>query len=77
MNLKSAEKMFFGQKLKCSFFKDCDRGSKFFHALMSQKHRRNFIPVIQRSNNLLTTSLEVWGKSLLTIINSFLAVQRI
>jgi hypothetical protein len=62
MNLKSAEKMFFGQKLKCSFFKDCDRGSKFFHALMSHKHRRNFIPVIQRSNNLLTTSLEVVGE---------------
>jgi len=62
MNLKSAEKMFFGQKLKCSFFKDCDRGSKFFHALMSQKHRRNFIPIIQRSNNLLTTSLEVVGE---------------
>jgi hypothetical protein len=35
MNLKSVEKMFFSQKLKCHFFKDSDRGSSFFHALMN------------------------------------------
>ena len=35
VNLKSAEKMFFGQKLKCAFFKDCDKGTRFFHSLMS------------------------------------------
>jgi len=35
VNLKSAEKMFFGQKLKCAFFKDSDKGTRFFHSLMS------------------------------------------
>jgi len=33
VNLKSAEKMFFSQKLKCAFFKECDKGSRFFHSL--------------------------------------------
>ena len=46
VNLKSAEKMFFGQKLKCAFFKDCDKGTRFFHSLMSQRHRRHHIPAI-------------------------------
>nr|TKR79425.1 hypothetical protein D5086_0000272650 [Populus alba] len=35
VNLKSAEKMFFVQKLKCSFFKDYDKGTRFFHSFMS------------------------------------------
>jgi hypothetical protein len=39
VNLKSAEKMFFEQKLKCAFFKDCDKGTRFFHSLMNQRHR--------------------------------------
>jgi hypothetical protein len=55
--LKSAERLFFAQKLKC-FFKDCDKGSSFFHSLMSQRHRKNFIPVIQLSNGSLTTSID-------------------
>jgi hypothetical protein len=29
-NLKSAERLFFAQKLKCNFFKDYDKGSSFF-----------------------------------------------
>jgi len=55
--LKSAARLFFAQKLKC-FFKDCDKGSSFFHSLMSQRHRKNFIPVIQLSNGSLTTSID-------------------
>lgn len=46
VNLKSSKKMLFGQKLKSSFFKESDKGTKFFHALMKQKHRENFIPSI-------------------------------
>eukprot|EP00258_Populus_trichocarpa_P041569 XP_024457588.1 uncharacterized protein LOC112327616 [Populus trichocarpa] len=60
-NLKSAEKTFFAQKLKCNFFKESDIGTSFFHALISQKHMRNFIPAIQRSNGALTTSLDEVG----------------
>ena len=46
INLKYAEKAFFSQKLKCIFFKDGDRGTSFFHALISHKHRKNFIPAL-------------------------------
>lgn len=46
INLKSVEKMFFAQKLKCNLFKESDRGTSFFHALMSQKNKRNHIPAI-------------------------------
>jgi len=60
-NLKSAEKAFFTQKLKCNFFKDSDRGTSFFHALMSHKHRNSFIPAIQRSNGALTTFIDEVG----------------
>ena len=37
VHLKSVEKMFFSQKLKCDYFRDCDRGTSFFHASMNQK----------------------------------------
>ena len=60
-NLKYAEKAFFTQKLKCNFFKDSDRGTSFFHALMSYKHRKSFIPAIQRSNGALTTFIDEVG----------------
>ena len=60
-NLKSAEKAFFTQKHKCNFFKDSDRGTSFFHTLMSHKHRKSFIPVIQHSNGALTTSIDEVG----------------
>ncbi|KAJ6866566.1 hypothetical protein NC652_037955 [Populus alba x Populus x berolinensis] len=48
--------MLYSQKLKCKFFKDSDRGTIFFHALMNQKHKKNFIPLIHRSDGSLTTS---------------------
>jgi hypothetical protein len=59
--LKSAERLFFAQKLKCNFFKDCDKSSSFFHSLTSQRHRKNFIPAIQLSNGSLTTSIDGVG----------------
>jgi hypothetical protein len=38
-NLKSAERLFFAQKLKCNFFKDYDKGSSLFfsHASVTSK----------------------------------------
>jgi hypothetical protein len=47
LNLKYTEQMFFGQKLKSNFLKEADKGSRFFHSLMSQKHQRNHIPAIK------------------------------
>ena len=58
--LKSTENMFFSQKV-CNFLKESDKGSRFFHALMSQNHQRNFIPAIQCSHGNLSTSLEEVG----------------
>ena len=61
VNLKSFEKMFFGQKLKASCLKFSDKGTKFFHAMMSHKHRHNIIHAIRRSDGLMTTSWEEVG----------------
>jgi hypothetical protein len=60
-NLKSAEKAFFAQKVKCNFLKESDRGTSFFHALMRHKHGKSFIPVVLRSNGALTTSIDKVG----------------
>ena len=60
LRLKSTENMFFSQKV-CNFLKESDKGSRFFHALMSQNHQRNFIPAIQCSHGNLSTSLEEVG----------------
>ncbi|KAL9347296.1 hypothetical protein Peur_058662 [Populus x canadensis] len=60
VNLKSVEKMFFSQKLKC------DKGTRFFHSLMSQRHRRNHIPLILHSDGLPTTSVEEVGREFVT-----------
>ena len=56
INLKSAEKMFFSQKLKIKFLEEGDKGSRFFHSLLNQKHRRNFIASIRNESGTLTTS---------------------
>jgi hypothetical protein len=56
LHLKEAERLFFSQKLKCNFLKECDKGTSFFHALMNRKHWRNYIPTIQRHDGTITTS---------------------
>nr|TKR97767.1 hypothetical protein D5086_0000209670 [Populus alba] len=59
--LKFVENQFFSQKIKCKFLKESDRGSKFFHVLMGQNHRRNFIPAIMCRNGNLSDSLKAVG----------------
>lgn len=76
LNLKSAEKMFFGQKLKCSFFKDCDKGTRFFHSLMSQRHRRHHISTIVRSDGMLTSSAEEVGRVFATYYKELLGTSK-
>jgi hypothetical protein len=44
VNLKSLEKMFYGQKLKSAYLKECDKGSKFFHAMMRQINSDEILP---------------------------------
>jgi hypothetical protein len=61
LHLKAAEQQFFSQKLKCKFFKESDKGTSFFHALMNRKHGQNFIPAMQRSNGSLTSSMDEVG----------------
>jgi hypothetical protein len=61
INLKSVENMFCGQKLKTNFFKEGDKGTRFFHSSMSKKHRRNRIPAIQCPDGVLTNSLDEVG----------------
>jgi len=58
--------------LKCNFFKDSDRGSSFFHALMSHKHMKSFILVIQCSNEAITTSIDEIGDEFVHIYQNLL-----
>jgi hypothetical protein len=68
--------MFFGQKLKCAFFKDCDKGIKFFHSLMNQYHRRHHIPAIIRSDGMLTSSAEEVGREFVSYYKELLGTSK-
>jgi len=76
VNLKSAEKMFFGQKLKCTFFRDCDKGTRFFHSLMSQRYRRHHIPAILQSDGTLTSSAEEVGRVFVSYYQELLGTSK-
>ena len=68
--------MFFGQKLKCAFFKDCDKGTRFFRSLMSQGHMRHHIPVIIRSDGMLTFSAEEVGREFVSYYKELLGTSK-
>jgi len=68
--------MFFTQKLKCNFFKESDKGTSFFHALMSHKHRKNFIPAIQLSNGNLFTSVDEVGDAFVSFFKELLSTSK-
>lgn len=74
-SLKFAEKQFFSQKFKCNFLKDTDKGSKFFHALMGQNHRRN-IPTIMCSNGRLSSSLKEVGDEFVAYYQQLLGTSK-
>jgi len=76
VNLKSSKKMFYSQKLKCNLFKDSDRGTSFFHALMNQKHKKNFIPAIHRNDGSLTTSVSEVGDVFVSFFKQLLGTSR-
>jgi hypothetical protein len=76
INLKLVEKMFYSQKLKCNYFKDCDSGTSFFHALMNHKHKKNFIPAICRSDGSLTTSMAEVGDVFVCFYQQLLGTSR-
>jgi hypothetical protein len=76
VNLKLAEKMFFSQKLKCAFFKECDKGSRFFHSLMNQGHRICHIPAIVRSDGMLTASAEEVGREFVSYFKELLGTSK-
>ncbi|KAL9400754.1 hypothetical protein Peur_004603 [Populus x canadensis] len=76
VNLKSLEKVFYSQKLKCDFLKDSDRGTSFFHAWMNQKHKANFILAIHRSDGSLTTSASEVGEVFVNFFQQLLGTSR-
>ena len=75
--LKFAEKQFYGQKIKCTFLQHSDRGSKFFHALMGQNHRRNFISAIMCNHGGLSTSLQQVGDEFIAYYQNLLGTTKI
>lgn len=56
--LADAERLFSSQKAKCSFLKDNDRCTKFFHDLVKRKAKRNFIAVVYKKDGTPTCSIE-------------------
>ena len=76
INLKSSEKMFFSQKLKYKFLEDSDKGSKFFHSLMNQRNRINFIAAIQNENGQLSSSLEEVGDIFVNYFHNLLGAAK-
>ena len=76
VHLKSEEKMFFSQKLKCDYFKDCDRGTSFFHAIMGQKQRKRFIASLVGSNGVPTISESEIGAEFVTYYQNLLGVSK-
>jgi hypothetical protein len=72
MHFKATEKMFFAQKFKCKFFKESDRGTSVFHALMSQKHRRNYIVFIQYCDGTLSNSMDEVGEEFVSFFKQLL-----
>lgn len=45
-----AEKMFWTQKSRVFWFRECDRNTKFFHALTKQRRARNKITQLLHAN---------------------------
>jgi mannosylglycoprotein endo-beta-mannosidase len=76
LHLKAAKQPFFSQKLKCKFFKESDKDTSFFHALMNRKHGQNFIPAIQRSNGSLTSSMDEIGAVFVDYYSQFLGTSK-
>jgi len=76
INLKSAEKMFFSQKLKNAFFKESDKGTHFFHSLMNHTHRRNYISAIQCPDGMLTTSISEVGEEFVRYYRELLGTSK-
>ena len=76
VHLKSTEKMFFSQKLKCDYFKDCDRGTSFFHAIIGQKQCQRFIASIVSSNGVATTSESEVGAEFVKFYQNLLGVSK-
>jgi len=75
--LKFTEKQFFSQKTKCIFLQHSNRGSKFFHALMGQNHRRNFISAIICNHDGLSNSLQQVGDEFVAYYQHLLGSSRI
>ncbi|KAL9347262.1 hypothetical protein Peur_058628 [Populus x canadensis] len=76
LHLKAAEQQLFSQKLKCKFFKESDKGTSFFHALMNRKHGQNFIPAIQRSNGSLTSFMDEVGAAFVDYYSQLLGTSK-
>lgn len=55
--LCEAERSFLQQQAKCTYLRNCDKGTKFFHALV-KRNRKNFIAAITNSDDTVSTSLE-------------------
>lgn len=54
--LDKAEKSFYYQKSKCSFIREGDHSTKFFHSMCKRNAKTNHVASIQRSDGTCTVS---------------------
>lgn len=55
--LSEAERDFCYQKAKCIYLKNCDKCTKFFHAIVKRNSKENYIAAVSRENGTFTTSI--------------------
>ncbi|XP_073289439.1 uncharacterized protein [Primulina huaijiensis] len=67
--LLEAERLFLAQKAKCSYLKQGDRCTKFFHDLIKRNNKRNDIVAIKKSDGGVTINQE-------DIVNEFIIFYR-
>lgn len=56
--LNAAEHTFCMQRAKVGYFKQVDRNSSFFHALVKRNNRRNEVTAVEKNDGNLTESFE-------------------
>lgn len=71
-----AEQSFYKQKAKCTYIKECDRGSKLFHSWMRQRQAKNHIASVQKENGQLTTSYKEVGEMFVDYYKQLLGTER-
>ncbi|GAB2284026.1 hypothetical protein Dimus_039637 [Dionaea muscipula] len=74
--LAEAENSFLAQKAKIHYFKNCDRSSAFFHALIRKKACKSHIASVFKTDGTQTASINEVAEEFLVFFQQLLGVQQ-